>query len=52
MLGPGFNPVAKEFSENQKKMLKEIHKKYGAFGRSSLLYEIEPGDQTINLQLN
>ena len=50
--GLDFNPAAKELTEEQKKMLKEIHKKYAAFGRSSLMFTLENGEQTIDLKLD
>lgn len=48
---PGSNPATKDFPEELKKTLKEIHKKYGAFGRSSLAQEITEATSTLDLKL-
>jgi hypothetical protein len=49
--GADVNPLTKDLSKDDKKMLKEIHKKYAAFGRSPLTYVVELGEQTFDLKL-
>jgi hypothetical protein len=51
LLGPGFNPLARDLTTEQKKMLKAIHDKYATFGKSGLAHDITAGDQTIDLEL-
>jgi hypothetical protein len=50
---PGDNPMAEKIklTKEQKKMLKEIHEKYGSRGKSPIHREIEVGEQTIDLKL-
>ena len=45
------NPLTMELSTEQKDTLREIHKKYGTFPGSPLMFDIKTGDQVIDLKL-
>jgi hypothetical protein len=47
-----FNPMTKDMPEQQKEILRAIHKQYGAFAGSPLTRVIQQGEQTMNLSLN
>jgi hypothetical protein len=49
--GPPRNPLTAKFSEDQKSRLREIHAKYGVFGKSPLVRALKEGEQTLNLDL-
>jgi hypothetical protein len=45
------NPLADNLSAEDKKMLKEIHAKYGIVGKSPLGYPVREGDQIYDIKL-
>jgi len=45
------NPGVKDLSADDKKMLKEIHAKYGVVGVSPIGYPVREGEQTFDLTL-
>lgn len=45
------NPAVEGLTEAQKKMLKEIHDKYGQFGKSPLSIVVHEGEQTFDITL-
>ncbi len=45
------NANADKLTDAQKKLLKEVHLKYGEVGKSHLLLVVHEGDQTLNLEL-
>jgi hypothetical protein len=60
-LGPGkddphpgkisFNPMLKDFSDEEKEKLREVHKKFGTFVDTPIMRIIEVGEQTFDLKL-
>lgn len=46
------NPMLQDYSEAQKRVLREIHSKYGSFGKSPLLYPVREGEQDFDIELN
>jgi hypothetical protein len=50
---PTVNPLVENFSADQKKMLKDIHAKYGVVGKSPLAYAVAEGEgeQTFDIKL-
>ena len=47
----GFNPLTAKLSDEEKELLREIHVKYGTFGKSPLGHAVIPGEQTFDLEL-
>jgi hypothetical protein len=45
------NPIADQFTADQKKMLMEVHAKYGAVGKSGIGYPVREGEQTFDIEL-
>jgi hypothetical protein len=49
---PGGAPGTENLTTEQKQQLKDIHKKYGTFGRSPLTFVVAgQSDQTFNIEL-
>jgi hypothetical protein len=48
---PAFNPAAEKLTEAEKEMCKEVHKLYGKFDNSDILYPVKEGDQTFDIIL-
>jgi hypothetical protein len=48
---PPPNPDLKNLTDAQKKTLKEIHEKFGSFGKSPLAYVVREGEQTHDINL-
>jgi hypothetical protein len=48
---PVFNPAAEKLTDAEKDMCKEIHKLYGKFDISDILYPVKEGDQTFDITM-
>lgn len=48
---PGGNPVLQKLTAEQKKLLYDLHERYGHFGKSGLVHEIKEGDQSWDIKL-
>jgi hypothetical protein len=59
MLGsPGVGPppeaksvATAHLTDDQKRLLRGLHSKYGIFGKSGLSFVVQPGEQTYNIDL-
>jgi hypothetical protein len=45
------SPLLEKLTDADKKLLKEIHAKYGTVGKSPLSYVVRDGDQMYNIVL-
>ncbi len=46
------NPLAAHLTDEQKKLLKELHKRYGQVGGTPLFLEVKAGSQTFDIPLS
>jgi hypothetical protein len=49
---PPANPLTVHLSEAQRKTLKDIHARFGEFGKSPLAFEVKEGAQTFDIKLH
>jgi hypothetical protein len=49
--GPKGLPFAKDLTDEQKELLREIHSKYGSLSRPSIAHVIKPGEQVFDILL-
>jgi hypothetical protein len=45
------NPATKELSEAKKNTLKEVHDRYGSFGKGGIILDVKEGEQTFDVRL-